>query len=182
MPSARWNTGDMQVFERIRGTVHPASSIISVVSLGIRATVALGGSQVSHVQRKTRVLVDECLLRDTKVPPLSRPDTLAYIDTKVPDITPIHKSPVPPSPDPIPIPSVLTSPLIRRRTAKELWGTLADRSTGLLSRMSNTIHRQFPRVARDRTPEPLLTPKPNYMMAFVASVAMRIRSLIPTRS
>ncbi|KAF8299294.1 hypothetical protein DL93DRAFT_606527 [Clavulina sp. PMI_390] len=80
MPGTTWDPVSMQVFERLRGPVHPASTIVSVVSLGIRATVALGGSQDSQVQREIRVLVDEWL-RDTKVQATPLVDTSTEVDT-----------------------------------------------------------------------------------------------------
>lgn len=57
----KWDPDRMEVFERVRGAVNPDIPIVSQVSLGLVASVSLGGMRVSHVQRKAGVLVDEWL-------------------------------------------------------------------------------------------------------------------------
>ena len=48
----------MESFERLRSPVRANRKVISPVSLGL-ISVSLGGAQVSRVQRKARVLVEE---------------------------------------------------------------------------------------------------------------------------
>ena len=61
-PSAPWDPTQMESFERLRIPMRPNSNVISPVSLGLVGSVSLGGSRVSHVQRKARVLVEEWFL------------------------------------------------------------------------------------------------------------------------
>lgn len=56
---ADWDPMSMESFERLRATIKPNTKVICSVSLGLVGSVSLGGSRVSHVQRKARVLVEE---------------------------------------------------------------------------------------------------------------------------
>ena len=61
-PFAAWDPTQMESFERLRRAILPNTKVISSVSLGLIGSVSLGGSRVSHVQRKARVLVEEWFL------------------------------------------------------------------------------------------------------------------------
>ncbi|KAF8299292.1 hypothetical protein DL93DRAFT_2091180 [Clavulina sp. PMI_390] len=128
MPGTTWDPVSMQVFERLRGPVHPASTIVSVVSLGIRATVALGGSQDSQVQREIRVLVDEWL-HEAKAPKNPLGDTFAEVNT--PDSVSQAPSPTKYAP----LSPLTTSHITRIRTSKGFWSLLARRATRLIQWM-----------------------------------------------
>jgi hypothetical protein len=56
---ASWDPAQMESFERLRAAIGPNTRVICSVSLGLVGSVSLGGSRVSHVQRKARVLVEE---------------------------------------------------------------------------------------------------------------------------
>ena len=59
-PFSHWDQLQMKSFERLRSPVRPDRKVISSVSLGLIGSVSLGGARVSRVQRKARVLVEDC--------------------------------------------------------------------------------------------------------------------------
>ncbi|KAF8317141.1 hypothetical protein DL93DRAFT_2226502 [Clavulina sp. PMI_390] len=58
-PSSRWDSLQMEPFERLRTAIGAESKVVSPVALGIIASVSLDGARVSHVVRKALVLVYE---------------------------------------------------------------------------------------------------------------------------
>ena len=58
-PPATWDYARMESFERLRTAIRPNTKVISSVSLGLVGSVSLGGTRLSHVQLKARVLVEE---------------------------------------------------------------------------------------------------------------------------
>ena len=72
-PLSPYDPAQMEPFERMRTQVAYGQPIVSSVSLGLVATTALEARRVSHVQFKTKVLVEEWL---------SNPSSTSKLKTK----------------------------------------------------------------------------------------------------
>ena len=57
-PQAKWDPKEMEAFERAGVTINPDEEIVSSVSLGLKASVALATERLTHVQEKAAVLVE----------------------------------------------------------------------------------------------------------------------------
>jgi hypothetical protein len=94
-PLSRYDPETMEPFERLRQSVRTGGKVVSSVSLGLNASVALGGTRVSHVQHKTKVLVEEWFFPVRKKPitmqPKSAPPMSMYVKPR-----PGHQDPPPP--------------------------------------------------------------------------------------
>jgi hypothetical protein len=58
-PLASWDPAQMEAFKRLRTALSSNTKVISSVSLGLVGSASFTGARVSHVQQKTRVLVEE---------------------------------------------------------------------------------------------------------------------------
>ncbi|KAF8317139.1 hypothetical protein DL93DRAFT_2165797 [Clavulina sp. PMI_390] len=96
-PSSRWDSLQMEPFERLRTAIGVGARVVSPVALGIIGSVSLAGNRVSHVLRKALVLVDEWFKGNARgytigtVPP-------AYNPSRQQPAIPCPPKPIPSSP------------------------------------------------------------------------------------
>ena len=60
-PREKWDPKEMEAFARAGVIVEPGEEIVSSVSLGLKASVALATERLTHVQEKAIVLVEAYL-------------------------------------------------------------------------------------------------------------------------